>query len=62
MVFTACWFPKFIFNIVKWAAPWVAQKTGPFHYYFYHAAKLLPVVHVMLNPIIYRQKSTSVTP
>ena len=56
LVFTACWCPRFLLNIIKWVAPmggWEFNVSQPF-YYFSRIAKLLPVLHAMLNPIIYR--------
>ena len=56
LVFTACWCPRFLLNIIKWVAPigeWEFNVRQPF-YYFSRIAKLLPVIHAMLNPIIYR--------
>ena len=56
LVFTMCWCPRFLLNIVKWVAPlgeWEFNVSQPF-YYFSRVAKLLPVIHAMLNPIIYR--------
>ena len=56
LVFTACWCPRFLLNIIKWIAPmgeWEFNVSQPF-YYFSRIAKLLPIIHAMLNPIIYR--------
>ena len=47
---------RFLINMIKWVAPtlgWEFNATQPF-YYFSRIAKLLPVIHAMLNPIIYR--------
>ena len=60
LVFTMCWCPRFLLNIVKWVAPlgeWEFNVSQPF-YYFSRVAKLLPVIHAMLNPIIYRSSSS----
>ena len=56
-VFTACWCPRFMLNIIKWIAPmkeWEFNYNSHFLYYFSRIAKILPVIHAMLNPIIYR--------
>lgn len=56
-VFTACWCPRFLLNIIKWIAPmkeWEFNYNSQTFYYFSRIAKMLPVVHAMLNPIIYR--------
>ena len=57
LVFTLCWAPRFLLNITKWMAS--GNKSSLFnvgHYFFYlcHIAKMLPFIHAMMNPIIYR--------
>ena len=39
-------------NIQKWIAP--LYGFTPYEYYFSRIAKMLPIIHTMLNPIIYR--------
>ena len=47
---------RFLIHMIEWLVPtlgWEFNATQPF-YYFSRVAKLLPVIHAMLNPIIYR--------
>ena len=47
---------RFLMNVNKWVAMlngWQYQFTTATWYYFSSVAKLLPVINVMLNPIIY---------
>lgn len=65
LVFTICWCPRFLLNLIKWVAPMGGWENMEFNvsqpfYYFSRIAKLLPVIHAMLNPIIYSLMSGSV--
>ena len=47
---------RFLIHMIEWVVPTLGLEfnaTQQF-YYFSHIAKLLPVIHAMLNPIIYR--------
>ena len=44
---------RFLLNILKWIPP-VGEDLSTHFYYFSHIARVLPVAHAMLNPIIYR--------
>ena len=59
LVFITCWCPRFLLNLIKWVAPMGDWENTEFNvsqpfYYFSRISKLLPVIHAMLNPIIYR--------
>ena len=63
LVFSICWCPRFLLNLIKWVAPMGGWEDMEFNvsrpfYYFSRIAKLLPVIHAMLNPIIYRYCSS----
>ena len=47
---------RFLLNIMKWVAP-LEDDLSPLEYYFSRVAKMLPIIHTMLNPIIYRYPS-----
>ena len=40
-------------NIMKWIAP-LEEELSSHEYYFSRVAKMLPIIHTMLNPMIYR--------
>ena len=50
-----CW--RFLLNIMKWLAP-LEDDLSPLEYYFSRVAKMLPIIHTMLNPIIYRYQGS----
>ena len=51
---------RFLLNVLKWSSS-SHETVGNTFYYFSTTAKLLPAVHAMLNPVIYRYiESTTV--
>ncbi|XP_023341116.1 cholecystokinin receptor type A [Eurytemora carolleeae] len=64
LLFILCWCPRFLLNLVKWYSGLLPSRPdfflgSPF-YYFSTSAKILPVIHAMLNPIIYSLMCRSV--
>ncbi len=54
--YTLLWNLRFLLNVLKWSSS--GQETvGNTFYYFSTTAKLLPAVHAMLNPVIYRSQN-----